>query len=170
MQLANCRGDRPPAAGGCGRVACVRTTPQAARTGNHQAGFVISLFSGSSDTSSGTAQAGFPGQFPAPRLAAPKPGLSLDLEDQRNAHASACLDFMVAIDKALLQAPCQLPADCRLARTHHAHAVNVVAGLHAGILSGGLAPVKRKGRLGRPSNFICFRLSSVSASLRFSAL
>ena len=129
--------------GGCGHVVCARTTPRAVRTGISQAFSVLRVQHCAS--ASGQHQPSFGGQFLQHLgLPAAKAGLALNLEDQRNAYTGARLDFMVAIDKALLQAPRQLPADRRLARAHHAHKVDILAGFHMLILSGEWHPKKER--------------------------
>ena len=121
---------------------------------NHQAGFAQApsvLRVQHHAAAGGQHQPRFSRQFlQHPGLAAAKARLALDLENQRNARPGARLDFMVAVDEALLQAPRQVPADRGLARANHAHEIDVVAGFHAVILSGGNRSRKKEGPASRP--------------------
>jgi len=61
------------------------------------------------------------------RFALAKAGLALDFKDQRDRSAGARLDFMIGIDKSLVQAFCQCPPYCGFASPHQADQKNIPA-------------------------------------------
>ena len=66
--------------------------------------------------------------FERSRFALAKPHFTLDIENMRNRHAGAKLDFLIAIHKILAQMLCQHAPHGGLARAHHAHQ-NQISGL-----------------------------------------
>jgi hypothetical protein len=60
-------------------------------------------------------------------LAVAKRLLALDLEDRRDRHAGATLELDVGVDELEREPPRDLPAERRLARTHHADEEEVAA-------------------------------------------
>src|SRR6185369_10762438 len=66
-------------------------------------------------------------------LAGAKPGLALDLENERDLHPAALLDLVVRIEEAQLEAPGEEAADGGLAGPHQADQEDVPR-LHPGIV------------------------------------